>query len=227
MVLSVVVQFVMQRLSITFVLCFLLRKTFFCNCAVGCALFGLRSPVIVLSELKRKLPFLSNLELGKTWIWAWQSCRWAPVQLLASSTILAKYPDSDPRLPMLQIAKGRYCRVQLTELYKMRPEPKKGRTLVRGHCESTVWWIDYKNHWGAINTLKVKIKWVNQEKIKSGTYHMWAPNSNPTSLLDCLSNTKHVCTSRRGCGSNCDILFLSTCICVYVSISNMLWHNIC
>ena len=47
-----------------------------------------------------------------------------------SSTILAKYPDSDPRLPMLQISKERYCRVQLTELYKMRPEPKKGRTLV-------------------------------------------------------------------------------------------------
>ena len=49
---------------------------------------------------------------------------------LASSTILAKYPDSDPRLPMLQIAKERYWRVQLTELYKMRPEPKKGRTLI-------------------------------------------------------------------------------------------------
>ena len=47
-----------------------------------------------------------------------------------SSTILAKYPDSNPRLPMLQISKERYCRVQLTELYKMRPEPKKGRTLV-------------------------------------------------------------------------------------------------
>ena len=46
-----------------------------------------------------------------------------------ASTILAKYPDSDPRLPMLQIAKGRYYRVQLTELYKMGTEPKKGRTL--------------------------------------------------------------------------------------------------
>ena len=51
------------------------------------------------------------------------------VQLLASSTILAKFPHSDPRLPMLQIAKERYRRVQLTELYKMRPEPNKGRTL--------------------------------------------------------------------------------------------------
>ena len=27
---------------------------------------------------------------------------------------------------MLQIAKDGYCRVQLTELYKMRTEPKKG-----------------------------------------------------------------------------------------------------
>ena len=57
-----------------------------------------------------------SLDLGKV----------APVQLVASSTILAKFPNSDPRLPMLQIAKERYCRVQLTELYKMRPEPKKG-----------------------------------------------------------------------------------------------------
>ena len=63
--------------------------------------------------------------------WLWQSCCCAPVQLLASSTILAKFPHSDPRLSMLQIAKERYRRVQLTELYKMRPEPKKGRTLIR------------------------------------------------------------------------------------------------
>ena len=58
-----------------------------------------------------------------------QICRCAPVQLLASSTILAKFPESDPRLPMLQIVNKRYCRVQLTELYKMGPEPKKGRTI--------------------------------------------------------------------------------------------------
>ena len=53
----------------------------------------------------------------------------APVQLAASSTIFAKFPYSDPRLPMLQIAKEWYFHVQLTELYKMRPEPKEGRTL--------------------------------------------------------------------------------------------------
>ena len=41
-----------------------------------------------------------------------------------------KFPHSDPRLPMLQIAKERYCRVQPTELYKMRRKPKKGRTLM-------------------------------------------------------------------------------------------------
>ena len=56
----------------------------------------------------------------------WQSCRCAPVQLLATSTIMAKVTHSDPRLPKLQIAKERFLRVHLTELYKMRPEPKKG-----------------------------------------------------------------------------------------------------
>ena len=67
----------------------------------------------------------------------WQSCRRAPVQSLASSTIfgeilqfLGKFPDSDPRLPMLQIAKKVVpCSAQ--ELYKMRPEPKKVCTLMR------------------------------------------------------------------------------------------------
>ena len=37
-----------------------------------------------------------------------------------------KFTHSDPRLPMLQIPKERFLRVQLTELYKMTPEPKKG-----------------------------------------------------------------------------------------------------
>ena len=48
--------------------------------------------------------------------------------------------QSDPRLPMLQIAKERYLRVQLTDLYKMRPEPIRGRTLIfilvsQNNCE--------------------------------------------------------------------------------------------
>ena len=41
--------------------------------------------------------------------------------------ISLKLDYSDPRLPIHQITTKRYFRVQITELYKMRPEPKKGR----------------------------------------------------------------------------------------------------
>ena len=61
----------------------------------------------------------------------WQRC--APVQKPASPTILAKkFPHSDSRLAMLQITKERYLRVQFTELYRMRPEPKRALTNIPG-----------------------------------------------------------------------------------------------
>ena len=41
-----------------------------------------------------------------------------------------KFRQSGPRLSMLQISKERYVRVQLTEIYEMRPEPKKGHILL-------------------------------------------------------------------------------------------------
>ena len=59
----------------------------------------------------------------------WQSCGCAPVQQQASSIILAKFSHSDPSLSMLQITKEKHLGVQLTELYKMRPEPKKVHTI--------------------------------------------------------------------------------------------------
>ena len=47
--------------------------------------------------------------------------------LLSAGSVLdhfgQKFPQSGPRLSMLQISKERYVRVQLTEIYEMRPEP--------------------------------------------------------------------------------------------------------
>ena len=64
-----------------------------------------------------------SLDFGKVVAVRRFSC-WHPLQFLG------KFPDSDPHLPMLQIAKKVVpCSAQ--ELYKMRPEPKKGRTLMR------------------------------------------------------------------------------------------------
>ena len=44
-----------------------------------------------------------------------------------------KRPHSDPRVPTVQIPKEKKLRVQITELYKMRPEPKNTITMLPGY----------------------------------------------------------------------------------------------
>ena len=96
----------------------------------------LRFPVSELSELKIKVLFFWNfdymelsLEIGNV----------VAVRQFSSRhprPFWRKFPHSDLRLSMLQFSKERYLSVHLTELYKMRPEPKKGRTLLKDHVFS-------------------------------------------------------------------------------------------
>ena len=97
---------------------------------LGCALFRLRSPVADLSELKTQIPIFWDLEHGKTWscAWSWRLATLWPVQQPASSTILAKISTLRSTSSHAPNSKRKVLRVQLSELYKMRPGPKKGRT---------------------------------------------------------------------------------------------------
>ena len=103
------------------------------NASLGCALFQAQVSCYSTQLAENKVTFLIefgawedvdlSLEFGKVVAVRRFSC-WRPLQFLG------KFPDSDPRLPMLQIAKKVVpCSAQ--ELYKMRPEPKKVCTLMR------------------------------------------------------------------------------------------------
>ena len=86
-----------------------------------CTFFGLRSHVDKLSELNTEMSSFWNLDHGNTWIC--ERTGWP--EFFDDGRLLRQCSLSDPRVPMVQILKGRYLCAQVTGLIYIKPGPKK------------------------------------------------------------------------------------------------------
>ena len=79
-----------------------------------------------LSELNTEMSSFWNFDYGNTWIC--ELTGWP--ELLDDGRLLRQCSLWDSSFPMFQIPKGKYLCVQVTGPIILKPEPKKGRTLI-------------------------------------------------------------------------------------------------